>query len=61
MRGPLKDWAENLLSEKKIEQDGYFNTEIIRKKWLEHKNNKYNWQNDLWNVLMFQAWIDVNN
>ena len=61
LRGPLKDWAENLLNEKKLSQEGYFNTKLIRDKWKEHLSNKNNWQYDLWNVLMFQAWIDSNN
>ncbi len=61
LRGPLRDWAENLLNEKRLMQEGYFNPELIREKWDQHICNKKNWQHDLWNVLMFQAWIDVNN
>ena len=61
LRGPLRDWAENLLNEKRLTQEGYFNPKLIRNKWHEHLSNKYNWQHDLWNVLMFQAWIDSNN
>ena len=61
LRGPLRDWAENLLNEKKLQQDGYFNSKLIRNKWNEHLSGKKNWQNQLWNVLMFQAWIDLNN
>jgi asparagine synthase (glutamine-hydrolysing) len=61
LRGPLRDWAENLLNEKRLTQEGYFNPKLIRIKWQEHLSNKYNWQYDLWNVLMFQAWIDTNN
>ena len=61
LRGPLRDWAENLLNEKRLTQEGYFNPKQIRDKWQEHLLNKHNWQYDLWNVLMFQAWIDSNN
>jgi len=61
LRGPLKDWVENLLDEKRLSQEGYFNSKLIRNKWTEHLSGKRNWQNDLWNVLMFQAWIDENN
>ena len=61
LRGPLRDWAENLLNEKRLIQEGYFNPELIREKWDQHISNKKNWQHDLWNVLMFQAWKDVNN
>jgi asparagine synthase (glutamine-hydrolysing) len=60
LRGPLRDWAENLLNEKRLLQEGYLNPKLIRYKWNEHLSNKNNWQYDLWNVLMFQAWIDSN-
>ena len=60
LRGPLKDWAENLLNEKKLQQEGFFNPKLIRDKWEEHLSSKRNWEHDLWDVLMFQAWIDEN-
>ena len=60
LRGPLRDWAENLLNEKRLSHEGYFNHKLIRDKWSEHLSCKNNWQYDLWNVLMFQAWIDNN-
>ena len=61
LRGPLKDWAEDLLSEKKLSSEGYFESKIIINKWKEHLSFKNNWQYDLWNVLMFQAWMDSYN
>ena len=60
LKGPLREWAENLLNKKKLEEDGYFNTEIITKRWKEHISSKNLACYDLWNVLMFQAWKEGN-
>ena len=60
LRGPLKGWANDLLSEDRLEEEGIFRPKPIRKMWLEHQSGKRNWQDQLWNVLMFQSWYDKN-
>ncbi|MEX2600153.1 MAG: asparagine synthase (glutamine-hydrolyzing) [Balneolaceae bacterium] len=61
LRGPLRDWAENLLDESRIRQEGFLNATLVQKKWKEHLSGKWNWQYPLWNVLMFQAWLNMNH
>ena len=58
LRGPLRDWAENLLDERRLEKDGFFSPRPIREKWTEHLSGRHNWQYQLWGVLMFQSWLN---
>lgn len=59
LRGPLRDWAEALLDESIIRQQGFLDPMPIRQRWLEHLSGKRNWQHHLWDVLMFQAWLET--
>ena len=56
LRGPLRDWAEDLLDKRKLSEQGFINPDLIGLKWDEHISGKRNWQNIIWNVLMFQVW-----
>lgn len=58
LRGPLRDWAENLLGERKLASQGFFHVHPIRHAWAEHLTGRRNWSNRLWIVLMFQAWLE---
>jgi asparagine synthase (glutamine-hydrolysing) len=58
LRGPLRDWAESLLDERRLREEAILNPLPIRRKWAEHLSGKHNWQYELWDILMFEAWLE---
>ncbi|MDP6103818.1 MAG: asparagine synthase (glutamine-hydrolyzing) [Gammaproteobacteria bacterium] len=58
IRGPLREWAADLLNEERIRREGYFNPELVQQLWQQHLSGKYDWTPRLWAILMFQAWLD---
>ena len=57
LRGPLRDWAENLLQEDRLKREGYLHPEEVRRIWQAHLSGATDYQYHLWDVLSFQGWL----
>jgi asparagine synthase (glutamine-hydrolysing) len=58
LRGPLRDWAENLLDRRRLDNEGLLNPEPIRLAWEQHLAGQRNWDYRLWCILMLEAWLE---
>ena len=61
LKNNLIDWAENLINEDRLNKEGLFNTNKIRLMWNDFLLGKNKSHHQLWNILMFQAWLDKWN
>ncbi|MCP4950764.1 MAG: asparagine synthase (glutamine-hydrolyzing) [Proteobacteria bacterium] len=61
LRGPLKNWAQDLMCPDSLRAQGYLNEQLISQKWGEHLRGERNWEHQLWGVLMFQSWLQAES
>lgn len=59
LRGPLKAWAGDLLSTERLRAQGFFRPELVSTYWREHQTGARNWGFHLWDILMFQSWLEA--
>jgi asparagine synthase (glutamine-hydrolysing) len=59
LRGPLREWAEELISANRLAREGYLAPEPIRRAWDAHQAGTTDNSHLLWGVLMFQAWLET--
>jgi asparagine synthase (glutamine-hydrolysing) len=59
LRGPLKSWADDLLSEERLRRGGMFDVETVRRRYRDHQSGHRDSTVALWSILMFEAWLDA--
>lgn len=55
--GPLREWADDLLTPSRVAADGYLDEVAVGRLWAAHRSGARDHTNVLWNVLMFQSWL----
>lgn len=60
LRGPLREWAEALLDERRLREEGFLHADFVRQMWAMHVSGRKDLSRVLWDILMFEAWLDTN-
>ncbi len=58
IKGPLRDWAEDLLDSRRLATEGWFDPAIVKARWADHLSGRRDSTAAIWSILMFQAWLD---
>jgi asparagine synthase (glutamine-hydrolysing) len=58
LAGPLREWAEDLLSPAKVANEGLLNADAVQSLWQRHLSNREQNATGLWNILMLRAWSE---
>lgn len=61
LRGPLRSWADDLLARDRLKRDGYFDADAISKLWSDTRSGRRRMHYHVWDILMFQAWLDAQS
>ncbi len=59
LRGPLRDWATDLLAPDSIRRAGLLDPVIVGRYLDEHLSGTQDWHARLWDILMLQAWLEA--
>jgi asparagine synthase (glutamine-hydrolysing) len=57
IKGPLRPWAEDLLDPAAMRSEGWFESQVVERRWQDHLSGKRDSTPALWAILMFQAWV----
>jgi asparagine synthase (glutamine-hydrolysing) len=57
LRGPLRDWADDLLSADTVRRQGLFNVDEVVRRWSAHREGSSDLTFQVWALLMFQSWL----
>lgn len=61
LRGPLRDWAEDLLAPSRLASDGWFDVAAVGERWRDHLSGRRDSADAIWAILTFQAWLRRQN
>jgi asparagine synthase (glutamine-hydrolysing) len=59
LRGPLRKWGEDLLDPMRLRREGYLDPASITAAWRTHQSGGTDTSERLWNILMFEAWLET--